>query len=163
MDQEKNKRPFSIYVDRTYTGADDKKFMLHLLLMIKDFTGAIPKKVNASVYYSSPQKAIFKNIQLDYKDGSTIGFRLTNVDGNTIFKSAFFMQDLFAEFDFQNNHHIGNGKQINVPDVDINNETDDFLNAVISNKQAVTGLEHLLETTQVYGIMEEKLHRFRND
>lgn len=156
----KIKKPASIQVvlnDKTET---DKKTLIRLLLMLKDFTGAIPRKTCVSNYFSSPIKAEYKYIHLEYNDGSIINYHLQQMEDKGCFQTKIYMQDQFLEFDFSKNKYTMNGLNIDVTDKKSEDEAVDFLDTLIFNRKPATGLNNYLEVIQLYNIINERLQRF---
>ena len=156
------KQKKTAYIQVSYFNNDalSKNNLLQLLLMLKDFTGTTPRKTAAVMYCSTHANAIYQNLQLDYNDGSTININLGTNNDHPRFQVNLYMQDYFAEFNFIKKEYIVNNQTIDPQINETADETNDFLNAVIQKRKAVTDLENYSDALQVFNNIQEKLDRF---
>ena len=154
------RKPASIDIVRSNTEEITRNTLIQILLVLKNFTGLISKKTNASTYISTPMNSEYQYVHLEYNDGSIANFHLIKTNDEPCFKVKIYMQDLFVDLDLQNNNLKVNGRLINVPEITIEDEVDDFINTIMLNRKPTTGLNNYLDANQIYDIINKKNHRF---
>lgn len=150
------------YIDIQYFSSENPEnhTLLQLLLMLKDITGTLPKKIGAVSFNSRPANSIFHNVQLDYGDGSVICINFGKMDISSRFEIKVYMNNLFAELDLINEKHTVNNLPVNSFEFIKADEIDSFLNAILQNRKVATDIETYSYALQSAALIQEKLDRY---
>jgi len=154
------KKPAYIDIQYFSSAAPEKNTLLQLLLMLKDMTGTLPKKIGAVSFNSAPANSIFQNVQLDYGDGSIINLNYGKSDNSNRFEIKIYMNNLFAGFDLINDNNIINNLSVNLSEFVKDDETDSFLNAILQKRKVATDIESYSNALQSAAVIQERLNRY---
>jgi hypothetical protein len=149
------------YIDLHYfrTEAPEKHTLLQLILMLKDFIGATPRKSGAVLFTSSAADSIFNNAQLDFGDGSVINLNF-GTKPEPDFRIKIYMHNRFTRLDFNQKQFQVNNEPIDVSAFANADEVNSFINSILYKGKVATDIETYYNALQTVSVIQEKLDRY---
>ena len=154
-----------VYIDVQYFSNHIPKenILLQLLLMLKDITGTLPKKIGAVLFNSTSANLTFNNVQLDFGQGSVINLSFGNIDESTRFEIKVFMNDLFTRIDLANETIHVNNLPVDSSELVKADETESFFDAILKKRKVSTDIEAYSNALQSATMIQAKLDRYNSN
>ena len=134
--------------------------LLALLLMLKDITGTLPKKIGAVSFHSAENKTEFKNVRLEFGDASAVNLNFGNVNTASEFKLKAWTAGQVVSFDFETRHYACNNSSIDTNPFKNISETGSFSQGISNTNRNLTGIEDYLSVLQAVEKINLKLDQF---
>lgn len=151
------------YIDLFLSKKEEEKFedlLTQLLLMLKEMTDSKPKKINAIFFEMKQENELFRNINLEYGDGSIVNLNIKYSANQEEFTIKTYARNQFAAFDMINAAGTCNNSVVNLDDSTEHNEVFAFFDAIGSSKTQTTNLDDYSAAIQTVKIILARIEKY---
>lgn len=151
------------YIDLFLSKKEEEKFedlLIQLLLMLKEMTDSKPKKINAIFFEMKQENELFRNINLEYGDGSIVNLNIKYSANQEEFTIKTYARNQFAAFDMINAAGTCNNSVVNLDDSTEHNEVFAFFDAIGSSKTQTTNLDDYSAAIQTVKIILARIEKY---
>lgn len=151
------------YIDLFLSKKEEEKFedlLIQLLLMLKEMTDSKPKKINAIFFEMKQENELFRNINLEYGDGSIVNLNIKYSANQEEFTIKTYARNQFAAFDMINAAGTCNNSVVNIDDSTEHNEVFAFFDAIGSSKTQTTNLDDYSAAIQTVKIILARIEKY---
>lgn len=134
--------------------------LVQLLLMLKNAAGLNPRKAGAVSFHSAPADSEINNIQLEFGNGTLVTINYGKMSGHNEFKIKTWAGNQFTSFDLLKNLYTCNNSPLELSTYKEINETDNFLQSVLQNKQSTTDIDDYSSVIQTIQKVSSKFNHF---
>lgn len=151
-----------IFLDITdFTSIGHKSQKLYpVILMLQSLTGISPKKIGAVTFDSSPNKADFTNVRLEFGDASVVNFSYGSLESLEEFKIRAYSKNQFVTLNFTQKNFVCNNQPIDLLAVNAENEFDSFINAILQKGKKQSSIEEYLIAMHLVNKINKKTAQF---
>ncbi len=151
------------YIDLFLSKKEEEKFedlLIQLLLMLKEMTDSKPKKINAIFFEMKQENELFRNINLEYGDGSIVNLNIKYSANQEEFTIKTYARNQFAAFDMINAAGTCNNSVVNLDDSTEHNEVFVFFDAISGSKTQTTNLDDYSAAIQTVKTILTRIEKY---
>lgn len=151
------------YIDISFSKKEEGEFddlLLQLLLMLKEMTDGKPKKTNAIFFERKVENEIFRNINLEYSDGSIVNLNIKYPANQDEFTISTFARNQFTSFDLIRSSGTCNNSAVELHSSADKNEVSVFFDTVAGSKNNITNLDDYSAVKQVVNVITSRLDKY---
>lgn len=150
------------FIDITFFNGEPEvsQPLLTLLLMLKDITGTLPKKIGAVSFHSAENQTEFNNVRLEFGDASAVNLNFGSIGAVREFKLKAWSAGQIVSFDFDTRHYSCNNSSIDTIPFKNISETGNFSQGITGSNRNLTTIEDYLSVLQTVEKINLKLSQF---
>lgn len=151
------------HIDLFLSKKEEEKFedlLIQLLLMLKEMTDSKPKKINAIFFEMKQENELFRNINLEYGDGSIVNLNIKYSANQEEFTIKTYARNQFAAFDMINAAGTCNNSVVNLDDSTEHNEVFVFFDAISGSKTQTTNLDDYSAAIQTVKTILTRIEKY---
>ena len=151
------------YIDVALSKKEEEKFedlLVKMLLMLKEMTDGKPKKIKAIFFEMKSENEVFRNINLEYGNGSIVNFNIKYSANQEEFIIKTFARDQFTSFDMINSLGTCNNSAVNLPVSAQYNEVSAFFDTISGSKIQPTSLDDYSAASQTVKTITSRLNKY---
>lgn len=152
--------PLFIDVSKFSNDVRLKNVLFPLLLMLKDITGLMPKKVGAISFQTEKDQSYFTNLRLEFGNASVVNISFGNRMQNNKFEIEAYSKDQFISLDITKGLYQINQKGTDLSESNEVGELDSFIDSIQNQDQKTSNLEEYQLTLILFQTINKKISQF---